>query len=93
VNTRRYQTAGIMWVVFILLAFSLCMPSCNLSDHHGSSVTYPSLCMIDMPHVFQLLIMMSALFLAMLTGILIPPAPIFSLLKPPRFVPPHLTAR
>ncbi len=92
-NIRRHQTVGISFFLLVVLAFSLCMPICDLADHHGSSATHPSLCMIDMPQVFQLLIMMSALFLAMLIGIVVPPAPTFSLLKPPRFVPPYITAR
>ncbi len=85
--------ASVKFVVLIILAFSLCMPICDLADHHGSGATHPSLCMIDMPQVFQLLIMMNALFLAMLIGIVVPPAPTFSLLKPPRFLPPQLAAR
>ncbi len=92
-NTSRHQTAGIKFVLLIVLAFGLCMPICDLADHHGSSVAHSFLCAIDMPQVFQLLILMNSLFLAMLTGILIPSAPVFSLLKPPRFVAPHLSAR
>lgn len=92
-NIRRHQTVGISFLLLVVLAFSLCMPICDLADHHGSSATHPSLCMIDMPQVYQLLIMMSALFLAMLTGIVIPLAPTFPLLKPPRFLPPQLAAR
>ena len=93
VGMSRQRRAGSKFVLLIVLALSLCMPICDLADHHGSSATYLSLCMIDMPQVYQLLIMMNSLFLAMLTGTMIPPAPTFSLLKPPRFVPPYLTAR
>lgn len=85
--------ASVKFVVLIILAFSLCMPICDLSHHHGSSAMHPSLCTIDMPQVFQLLIVMNALLLAMSTGIVILPAPIFSLLKPPRFALPYPTAR
>ena len=92
-NTIRRHTAGIKLVLVIVFALGLCMPMCDLADHHSSSATHPSLCTIDMPQVFHLLILMNSLFLAMLTGILIPSAPVFSLLKPPRFVAPHLSAR
>ena len=92
-NLNRHQATGMKFVLLIALAFAMCMPICDLADHHGSSAVHPSLCTTDIPQVFQLLILMSALFLANLAGIVIPPAPIFSLLKPPRFVPPYPTAR
>jgi hypothetical protein len=44
------------------------------------------LCAIDMPQVFQLFALMVFSLLAVLSGILVPQAPTFSLLKPPRFV-------
>ena len=83
----RRRTAGIKLVLAIVFALGLCMPICDLSDHHGSSATHPSLCTIDMPQVFQLLVLMNSLFIAILTGIGVPLAPTFTLLKPPRFVP------
>jgi hypothetical protein len=87
VNTSRHQTAGIQFVLLVVLAFGLCMPICDLADHHGSSAAHPFLCAIDMPQVFQLLVLMNLLFLAILTGIEVPLAPTFPLLKPPRRVP------
>ena len=86
-NTSRHQTAGIQFVLLIVLSFGLCMPICDLADHHGSSVAHPFLCAIDMPQVFQLLVLMNSLFIAILTGIGVPLAPTFTLLKPPRLVP------
>ncbi|MBI3780630.1 MAG: hypothetical protein HY278_06200 [candidate division NC10 bacterium] len=86
-NTSRHQTAGIKFVLLIVLAFGLCMLICDIADHHGSSAAHPFLCAIAMPQVFQLLVLMNSLFLAILTGIGVPLAPTFSLLKPPRFVP------
>ena len=91
-NTRS-RMASVKFVVLIFLAFSLCMPICDLSDHHGSSAMHPSLCTIDMPQVFQLLTLMVFSFVAVLTGIVVPQAPTFSLLKPPRFVRLQLTAQ
>jgi len=87
VNTSRHQTAGIKFVLLIVLAFGLCMPICDLADHHGSSVAHSFLCAIDMPQVFELLVLMNLLFLAMLTGMEVPLAPTFPLLKPPRRIP------
>jgi len=87
VNTSRHQTAGIQFVLLVVLAFGLCMPICDLADHHGSSAAHPFLCAIDMPQVFQLLVLMNLLFLAILTRIEVPLAPTFPLLKPPRRVP------
>lgn len=92
-NTGRHYKAGIKLVLIVVLAFGLCIPICDFVDHHGSSVAHPFLCAIDMPQVFQLLILMTSLFLTMLTGVVAPPAPTFALLKPPRFVPLGLTAR
>ena len=86
-NTSRHQTAGIQFVLLVVLAFGLCMPICDLADHHGSSAAHPFLCAIDMPQVFQLLVLMNLLFLAILTRIEVPLAPTFPLLKPPRRVP------
>ena len=86
-NTSRHQTAGIKFVLLIVLAFGLCMPICDLADHHGSSVAHSFLCAIDMPQVFELLVLMNLLFLAMLTGMEVPLAPTFPLLKPPRRIP------
>ena len=86
-NTSRHQTAGIQFVLLIVIAFGLCMPICDLADHHGSIAAHPFLCAIDMPQVFQLLVLMNSLFIAILTGIGVPLAPTFTLLKPPRFVP------
>ena len=85
--------ASVKFVVLIILAFSFCMPICDLSDHHGSSAMHPSLCTIDMPQVFQLLALMVFSLLAVLSGIAVTQAPTFSLLKPPRFVPLQLTAQ
>ena len=85
--------ASVKLVVLIVLAFSLCAPICDLAEHHGSSAVHPTLCTIDIPQVFQLLILMDALFLVFFSGIVFPQAPAFPLLKPPRFVPFQLTGR
>ena len=92
-NRSRHQRAGIELVVLFVLAFIVCVPICDLADHHGSSVAHPFLCAIDMPQVFQLLILVISLFLTMLAGVVAPPAPTFALLKPPRLIPLGLTAR
>jgi hypothetical protein len=87
VNTSSHHKVEIRLVLIILLGLSLCMPICGLEDHHGSSAAHSFLCAIDMPQVFQLLVLMNLLFLAILTGIEVPLAPTFPLLKPPRRVP------
>ena len=74
-------------VLLIIVGLGLCMPICDLAEHHGSGVAHPFVCAIDMPQVFQLLVLMNSLFLAISTGIGVPLAPTFALLKPPRFVP------
>jgi len=87
VSTSRRQTAGIKFVLLIVLAFGLCMPICDLADHHGSGTAHPFVCAIDLPQVFQLVVLMNSLFIAILTGIGVPLAPTFTLLKPPRRIP------
>ena len=86
VNMGRQRMAGVKIVLLIIVGLSLCMPICELADHHGSGVSHPLLCTIDIPRVFQLLILMNSLFLAVLAKFAVPPAPTFSLLKPPRLV-------
>ena len=90
-NTSRDQRVGTTVLLLFVLAFSVCMPICDLDDHHGPSAGHGVLCAIDMPQVFQLLALMVFSFLAVLTGIVVPRAPTFSLLKPPRFVSLQLT--
>ena len=92
-STSWHGKVGVRLVLLILLGLSFCMPICGLEDHHGSSAAHSFLCAVDMPQVFQLLVLMNLLFLAILTGIGVPLAPTFTLLKPPRFVPLQLTAR
>ncbi len=89
----RPQMAGMKIVLLIIFALGLCMPICDLAQHHGSGVAHPFICAIDMPQVFQLLILLDALFLAIFSGVVFPLAPTFPLLKPPRFLPPQLAAR
>ena len=86
-STSRHQTAGIQFVLLIVLAIGLCMPICDLSELHHSGAAHQFVCAIDLPQVFQLLVLMNSLFLAISTGIGVPLAPTFALLKPPRFVP------
>ena len=80
-------------VLLVVLALGLCMPICDLDDHHSRSASHGVLCAIDMPQVFQLLALMVFSLLAVLSGIVVSQAPTFSLLKPPRFVSLQLTAQ
>ena len=90
---NRQHRAGMKIILLIIVGLGLCMPICNLAEHHGSGAAHPFVCAIDMPQVFQLLILMDALFLVFFSGIVFPQAPAFPLLKPPRFVPFQLTGR
>lgn len=76
------------WTKFVLiavLAVGLCMMPCGMVEHHGSMGAPSILCAIDLPHVFQLMIVMDLLLFALVTPIIVPQTPTFSLLKPPRF--------
>lgn len=91
-NTSR-ERVGATVLLLLVLAFGVCMPICDLDDHHGPSAGHGVLCAIDMSQVFQLLALMVFSLLAVLSGIVVPQAPTFSLLKPPRFVSLQLTAQ
>lgn len=76
------------WTRFVLIAIltaGLCMMPCGLVEHHGSTGAPSILCAVDLPQVFQLVIVMDVLLFALSTLIVVPLAPAFSLLKPPRF--------
>lgn len=86
-SARRYRTTSMRFVMLIVLFVGLCMPICDLADHHASSVPHGILCVFDMPQVFHLFVVMSSLFFAPLAAIVVRPVLAFALLKPPRFVP------
>ena len=92
-NRRKDQRVAITALLLVALAFSVCMPICDLDDHHGRRAHHGVLCAIDMPQVFQLLALMVFSLLAVLSGIAVTQAPTFSLLKPPRFFPLQQTAQ
>lgn len=79
------QNTGIKFVLIAVLAVGLCMMPCGMAEQHGSMGTPSVLCTVDLPQVFQLLIVMNMLLFALSTLIVVPQAPAFSLLKPPRF--------
>lgn len=66
------------------LAVALCMMPCGGMEHHASMSTPSVLCIVDVPHVFQLVIALNILLFATVALMPIPQAPAFSLLKPPR---------
>ncbi len=80
-----HQKTWIKFVLIVVLAVGLCMMPCGMAEHHGSMGAPSILCAIDLPHVFQLAMVMDVLLFVLLTLIVIRPAPAFSLLKPPRF--------
>lgn len=80
-----HQTIGIKIVLIACLAVALCMMPCGVAEHHASMGTPSILCTVDLPQVFQLVIVMNLLLLTPSTLIIVPQAPTFSLLKPPRF--------
>ena len=84
-NMSAQRRAAVKVILVAVLAFGfLCPPICDLNEHHGQTMPHAFLCTIDMPQVFQLLILMNSLVLAMLAGVLVLPSPAFPLLKPPR---------
>lgn len=85
IKALHHRKASIKFVLIALLAVGLCMMPCGMAEHHGSMGAPSILCAIDLPHVFQLMIVMDVLLFALFTLIVIRPAPAFSLLKPPRF--------
>ena len=74
------------FVLIAVLAVGLCMTPCSMAAHHGSTGAPSMLCTVDLAKVFQLVIVMNLLLFALVTPIIVPQPPAFSLLKPPRFV-------
>jgi hypothetical protein len=87
VSTHRRQTIGRrsgLIALLVIVALSLCVPTCDVGDAHGPTATHAIHCVIAVPDTFQLLVLLNALFLVIALHIVVPPAPAFSLLKPPR---------
>jgi hypothetical protein len=80
-----HQKTIIQLVLIALLAVGLCMMPCGAAEHHTSMGTLSILCTVDIPKVFQLVIVVNMLLFALLPLIIVPQPPAFSLLKPPRF--------
>ena len=71
-------------VLIAVLAMALCMTPCGVAGQHGTMGAPSILCTVDLPQVFQLVIALNMLLFAMVALIIVPQAPAFSLLKPPR---------
>jgi hypothetical protein len=71
-------------VLIACLAIAVCMMPCGAAEHHASAGMPSILCIVDLPQVFQLVIVLKVLLFAAVALILVPQAPAFSLLKPPR---------
>lgn len=80
-----HQKTIIQLVLIALLAVGLCMMPCGAAEHHTSMGAPSILCIVDLPQIFQLVIVMNLLLFALVTPIIVPQPPAFSLLKPPRF--------
>ncbi len=80
-----HQKTIIKFVLIALLAVGLCIMPCGAAEHHTSMGTPSILCTVDLPQVFQLVIVVNMLLFALLPLIIVPQPPAFSLLKPPRF--------
>ncbi|MDE2322881.1 MAG: hypothetical protein KGL31_13375 [candidate division NC10 bacterium] len=80
-----HQKTGIKLVLILILAVGLCITSCGMAEQHGSTGSRSILCTVDLPKVFQVVILMNVLLFALSTLVVVPQAPAFSLFKPPRF--------
>lgn len=80
----EHRKTCIKFVLIAFLAVGLCMTPCATAGHHGAAGA-SFLCTVDLPQIFQLIIVMNMLLFALSTLILVPQTPAFSLLKPPRF--------
>ncbi len=83
-RAMAHHKTGMRFVMVVLLAVGLYMMPCGMVEHHGSMGAPPMLCIIDLPRVFQLVIVMNVLLFAVAASIVVPLPPTFSLLKPPR---------
>ena len=80
------QKTTIKIVLIVCLAVALCLMPCGVAGQHHASMGTPSIfCAVDLPQLFQLVIVMNLLLFALVTPIIVPQPPAFSLLKPPRF--------
>ena len=85
VRALDHQKTITKFVLIAVLAVGLCMTPCGMAAHHGSTGAPSMLCTVDLAKVFQLVIVMNVLLFALSPLIVVPQAPAFSLLKPPRF--------
>lgn len=84
-KTMAHQEKSIKLALLVCLAVALCMMPCGVAGQHHASAGTPSvLCTVDLPHVFQLVIAWDLLLFATVALTIIPQAPAFALLKPPR---------
>lgn len=72
------------FALIVVLAMGLCMMPCGMAEHHGSLSAPSILCTVDLPQIFQLVILMNVLLFAPLPLVSVPQAPTLVLLKPPR---------
>lgn len=84
VNAPDQQKNYTKLALIACLAVALCMMPCVGTEHHASISTPSVLCIVDLPHVFQLVIALNILLFTIVALMLIAQAPAFSLLKPPR---------
>lgn len=80
-----HQKIGVKVVLIACLAVALCMMPCGVAEHHARMGTPSISCTVDLPHLFQLPIMVNMLLLGVAALIMVPQDPAFPLLKPPRF--------
>jgi hypothetical protein len=85
VRALDHQKTIAKFVLIAVLAVGLCVTPCGMAEHHGSMGAPSMLCTVDLAKVFQFAIVMNVLLFALSALIVVPQAPAFSLLKPPRF--------
>lgn len=84
---------GLKIGLMVVLALGLIAQACPDACHHDSNTPHALSCAVAVPQLYQLVILMNVVLLAISSGSVLPQAPTFALLKPPRFVPLGLTAR
>lgn len=71
------------FALIVILAMGLCIVSCGIAEHQRSTSAPSILCTVDLPQIFQLVILTNVLLVVLLLLVIVPQAPTFALLKPP----------
>lgn len=84
VKVLHHQTTGAKLILIAVLAIALCLTPCGVAGQHGTMGTPSMPCIVDLPQIFQLVIVINMLLFAVVALAIVSQAPAFSLLKPPR---------